>query len=73
MSRWDWPSSARSFFEIDCDQCGCAASTLTQRQAFALMVERHSACRPTVVHVVRRKHVPKGKRSRWAIWLHNGE
>jgi hypothetical protein len=34
VSRWEWPSAGRSFFELDCSACGCAASVLTRHHRF---------------------------------------
>jgi hypothetical protein len=72
MSRWNWPRSVRSWFELDCNRCGFLTAVLTRAEAFAVAIAEHSQCRPTVVTVVRRGYTPAKKKWRCAIWMHNG-
>lgn len=66
------PKSLTSFYEADCSTCGGAASTPTFRATFAHILEQHSACRPAVVEIVRRRFVLAKTRARWRIWFHCG-
>lgn len=72
MSRWDWPSSVRSWFEIECSKCWTLSCNLTRRAAFATAIEKHRQCRPAVATVLRRGFVPKKTKWCWTIWLHSG-
>jgi hypothetical protein len=72
MSRWDWPKSIRSWFEIECSRCWTLSSTLTRAKAFATAIEEHAQCRPAVATVLRRGLVPLKKKAHWRIYFHNG-
>jgi hypothetical protein len=73
MSRWDWPPSVRSWFEIACSRCPTLSSTLDRDSAFAVAVESHRDCHPAVATVLRRGFTPPGAKWEWTIWLHCGE
>jgi hypothetical protein len=73
VSRWDFGSEVKSFYEMDCDNCGMSRAVIDKSQVFEAATEEHleDCLRPTRVHISKRGEVAPGEYYTWEILLLN--